>query len=79
MCMISFLNRAEQIYPDVRQKGKKEEIFKKSLKESYMSNNSVPANAPTWAVASSSQDSSTVSYTILIQILKSCTLFKFRG
>ena len=77
MCMISFLNRAEQIYPDVRQNGKKE--FKKSPKESYMSNNSVPANAPTWAVASSSQDSSTVSYTILIQILKSCTLFKFRG
>ena len=40
-----------------------------------MSNNSVPANAPTWAVASSSQDSSTVSYIILIQILKSCTLW----
>ena len=44
-----------------------------------MSNNSVPANAPTWTVASSSQDSFTVSYTILIQTLKSCTLFKFRG
>ena len=58
---------------------KRENIFKKSRKESYMSNNSVPANAPTWTVASSSQDSFTVSYTILIQTLKSCTLFKFRG
>ena len=27
ICMISFLNRAEEIYPDVRQKGKKEEHF----------------------------------------------------
>ena len=60
-------------------------IFKKSRKESYMSNSSVPANAPSWAVASYSQDeatslsqshSSTVSYTVLLQIFKTC---KFCG
>ena len=50
-----------------------------------MSNSSVPANAPSWAVARYSQDeatslsqshSSTVSYTVLVQIFKTC---KFRG
>ena len=44
-----------------------------------MSNSFVPVNAPTWAVASYPQDSSTVSYAALIQILKSYKLFKFYG
>ena len=37
---------------------KRKNIFKKSRKESYMSQSSVPTNAPPWAVASYTQDDS---------------------